>query len=250
MARTLHSLGFSFALALGVLGASPAPSASPGLVQRLVAAYAADVHGILGMQRHFSTVINAGPVHHTEDSDSGLLIDDGAYVKIKYYRIVEDGRAFSSGKIAQRDSQTNGDWAAGKVFFKEPYDRRYAADYTFAEPGTAAACPAATIAVNFKSAVRDIQHGSGTMCVLTSSERVVKLTYVPNAFPPHASAGTITETSAEVLPGVWYVTRIDETFSGHAFIVHGTATFTGVVDHFKRFTTIPEGDTALENRMI
>ena len=202
------------------------------------------------MERHFATVINGGPIHHSEESDSGLLIDDGAYVKIKYYRIVQDGKLFNASKTADRDKQTNADWGAGKVFFKEPYDRRYTGDYTFAEPGTASACPAATIAVNFKSTIGDMQHGNGTMCVQTASERVVKLTYVPNALPPHATSGSVTETSAEVLPGVWYVTRIDETYSGHAFIVHGTATFTGVVDHFKRFTTILEADTALVNRTI
>jgi len=235
------------ALASVSSAAQTAPSlpAQPSLVQRVLSTYS--VRGIIGMQRHFATVINGGPVHHTEQSESGLLTDDGAYVKIKYYRIVRDGRAFSAGDLAKRESQTNSDWAAGKVFFKEPYDRRYSGDYSFTLPGSSAACAAGTIAVSFKSPVQDIQHGSGTMCVRSADAHVIKLTYVPNAYPPHASSGSVTETSSEVLPGLWYVTRIDETYSGHAFILSGTASFTGIVDHFKHFATLGEGEAALAN---
>src|ERR1700687_15544 len=63
----------------------------PALVLRAAAVYTANVRGIIGMQRHFSTVLHAGPVHHTEESDSGLLMKDGSFIKIKYVRIADDG---------------------------------------------------------------------------------------------------------------------------------------------------------------
>jgi len=233
----------------GARAGQAAPSSGPTLVSRVVAAYTTNVRGIIGMQRHFSTVINGGPVHHTEVSDSGLLLKDGAYVNIRYYRIADDGSAFSAAKIAQRNTQTNSDWSAGKIFFKEPYDRRYVADYQFQAPTTEAFCGAAA-AVAFSSTVKDAQHGSGWMCIDQSSARVTKLSYVPNAFPPHASAGSVTETSGTALTGMWYVTRIDETYNGHALIIHGNATFTGVVDHFRRFSDVSSAQAALTSGSI
>jgi hypothetical protein len=239
-------------LALSGARAGQAATSAPGtpaLVARAVAAYTANVRGIIGMQRHFSTVINGGPVHHTETSDSGLLLDNGAYAGIRYYKIADDGSGFTTAKIAQRNSQTNSDWAAGKVFFKEPYDSRYVSDYSFRQPATEAFCGTAA-AVAFSSTVKDTQHGSGWMCIDQSTARITKLTYTPNAFPPHASSGSVTETSGTALSGMWYVTRIDETYNGHALIIHGSATFTGVVDHFRRFSSAASGKAALTNGTI
>lgn len=82
----------------------------PAIVQRAAAVYTTNVRGVVGMQRHFSTVLHAGPIHHTEDSDSGFLMKDGSFVKIKYARIADDGKAFSAQQLAQRNAQTNQDW--------------------------------------------------------------------------------------------------------------------------------------------
>lgn len=242
-------------VALGVLSGAgarqvgPSSVLDPALINHVVAAYSADVRGIIGMRRHFSTVINGGPIRHTELSDSGLLLKNGAYVDIRYYRIADDGRVLAATNVAQRNTQTNSDWSAGKVFFKEPYDQRYVADYRFQRTASPALCGTAA-AVAFSSAVKDTQHGDGTMCIDPSSARVTILLYVPNVLPPHASSGSVTETSGMVLPGVWYVTRIVETYSGHAVIIRGNATFTGVMDHFRRFPGVSSGETALSRGTV
>jgi hypothetical protein len=218
----------------------------PALVTRAAAVYAANVRGIVGLQRHFSTVLHAGPVHHTEESDSGYLMNDGSFVKIKYYRIADDGKAFSAQQIAQRDAQTNQDWTVGKIFFKEPYDPRFIGEYVIDPPQACAACPAGTVAVTFGSGIQDTQHGSGTMWIERATGRVVRLTYIPNVLPPHATFGSVTETSGWAMPNVWYVTRIDGSYRGKAFVLSGTGTFTGVFDRFKRFSTVTQGDAALQ----
>jgi len=217
----------------------------PSLVLRASAVYATNVRGIIGMQRHFSTVLHAGPVHHTEESDSGQLMSDGSFVKISYYRIADDGKAFSAQQIAQRDAQTNQDWTIGKIFFKEPYDRRYPGDYVFDQPQACVACPAGTVAVSFGSGIKDTQHGSGTMWIVAATGRVDRLTYIPNVLPSHATFGTVTETGGRAMPNVWYVTRIDGTYQGKAFVLKGTGTFTGVFDHFRQFSTVTQGRAAL-----
>ncbi|TAM90193.1 hypothetical protein EPN42_06230 [bacterium] len=233
------------AMTVDTRAAVPLRAPAPALVLRAAAVYAANVRGVIGMQRHFSTVLHTGPVHHTEESDSGYLMNDGSFVKIEYVRIVDDGKAFSAKQTAQRDAQTNQDWSVGKIFFKEPYDRRFIGDYVFDAPKACAACPAGTVSVSFGSSIHDTQHGSGTMWIELATGRVDRLTYIPNVLPPHATFGTVTETSGWAMPNVWYVTRIDGVYRGKIFVLSGTGTFTGVFDHFRRFSTVAQGKAAL-----
>ncbi|HVA38996.1 MAG TPA: hypothetical protein VNJ51_15425 [Candidatus Dormibacteraeota bacterium] len=233
------------AMTIDVRASEPTRPPVPALVLRAAAVYAVNVRGVIGMQRHFSTVLHAGPIHHTEESDSGYLMKDGSFVKIKYVRIADDGKAFSAKQIAQRDAQTNQDWTVGKIFFKEPYDPRFVRDYVFDSPTACTACPKGTVAVIFGSSIQDTQHGSGTMWIELATGRVDRLTYIPNVLPPHATFGTVTEISGWAMPNVWYVTRIDGAYRGKAFVVSGTGTFTGVFDHFRRFSTVAKGEAAL-----
>jgi hypothetical protein len=79
---------------------------------------------------------------------------------------------------------------------------------------------------------------------------VVKLTYTPNVLPPHATSGTITETSGVAWPDLWCVVRIDEIYRGHAFLFSGTGTFTAIFDHFRRLPSLAVGEAALRNGKI
>lgn len=226
-------------------------SSVPSIVLRASTAFSTTMRGVVGMQRHFATEVNGGIVKHGEQSDSGQLMQDGRFVKIAYYRIVRDGHPFSPSQIQQRNTETNNDWAAGKVFFKEPYDQHYMSDYSFEQPqGACPACPAGTRAVSFASPIHDAQHGSGVMYINTSNAHVVELTYSAYVLPPHASSGSVTEIGGQALPGLWYVVRIDETYRGHAFVMTGTGTFTGIFNHFRRFPSLSAGEATLQNQTI
>ena len=253
---TLSSIVRAFVLASLVLAwcvpaaaAEPSSSTALDVVRKAMQSYEAGLRGIIGMQRHFTTVINAGIAKHSEESDSGLLIQNGVFHLAHYYRIMRDGKTFTPQQLADRDAQTNKGWSSGKIFFKEPYDPRFIDDYEF---GIAPACNcgAGVEAVSFSSSRHDDQHGYGTMWIDSSDYHVVRLTYVPFVLPPHATSGSVTETTAEVLSNVWYVARIDETYEGHALILHGTGTFTAVMDHFERFSSVAEGETAVKNDTI
>lgn len=226
-----------------------APAVPPAVLRASIA-FGEAMHGLVGMQRHFATALHAGPLGHGERSDSVQLMQDGRSVKIAYYRIVRDGQSFSPSQIQQRSDAANEDWGAGKVFFKEPYDPRYLSDYSFGPPAQCAVCPAGTQAVTFASAIHDSQHGSGVMYIDTAKAHVVKLTYTPYVLPPHASSGSVTETGGPALPDLWYVVRIDEAYRGEAFVIGGIGSFTGVFDHFRRFTSLSAGEAALENHAL
>jgi hypothetical protein len=228
--------------------ASPKP---PEIVQRVIASYEANVHGVVGMQRHFSTLIDAGIVKHTERSDSAILFKDGAFAQLHYYAVIEDGKEFSAAQLSDRDEQASEGWSSGKVFFKEPYDRRFAPDYSFAVVSPCTDCESGTVAVKFESAKHDDQHGAGTMWIAPADGRVVKITYSPYVLPSkYATAGTVTETTGSPLANLWYVVRIDESYQGRIMLLHGTGTFTALFDHFERFGSVAEGTAAVREGTI
>jgi hypothetical protein len=81
------------------------PGTPPPIVRAASRAYAVQVRGIIGMQRHFTTRVSGGPVQHGETSTSGQLMENGQFVRIVYYNIVRDGRPFSAAQIAQRNTK-------------------------------------------------------------------------------------------------------------------------------------------------
>jgi hypothetical protein len=250
-----YCFGAQAALLLLVASGAPAAranaSGAPSIVLRASAAFEATLRGVVGMQRHFSTEVHVGPVTHEEQSDSGLLLQDGRYVKIAYFRIVRDGHPFSAAQIQQRDDESNQAWAAGKVFFKEPYDARYLSDYSFTSPQpNCSGCPTGTQAVNFASTIHDAQHGSGTMYIDTNTARVVKLTYTAYVLPSHASSGSVTEVGGQALPDLWYAVRMRQTYRGNLLLVSGQGAFHGIFDNFRRFASLDAGEAALQNQSI
>lgn len=238
-------------VASGALRTQASAPGVPSIVLRASATFAVGMRGVVGMQRHFTTELQSGPFAHGEQSDSGQLMQDGRFAKIEYYRILRDDHAFAPSQIQKRGDEANENWAAGKVFFKEPYDPQYSRDYAFGTPESGCAiCAAGTQAVKFASTIHDSQHGSGVMYIDTSTAHVMKLTYTAYALPPRASSGSVTEIGGQALRDLWCVVRIDETFQGRAFLISGRATFTGVFDHFRRFPSLGAGEAALQDRTI
>lgn len=172
-------------------------------------------------------------------------MNGGAYVRLKYYRVVRDGQSFSKKQVADRDAEANQGWSAGKIFFKEPYDRRFLTDYRF-ESAPCQGCSGSEVAIRFGSDVHDAQHGNGTMRIDMPSGRVQALTYTPNVLPPHATSGTVTETGSQAAPDVWYVTRIEQKYDGRLFLLSGAVTVISTFDHFQRFATVAQGEAALD----
>jgi hypothetical protein len=245
------ALGCLLLVAAGAQRAQATTSSVPSIVLRASSTFDTTLRGVVGMQRHFSTELQAGPLTHREESDSGLLMQDGRFVRIAYFRIVRDGHPYSPSQIQQRDDEANRDWAAGKVFFKEPYDPRYIGDYSFASPQAGCSeCPPGTKAVTFASTIHDSQHGSGTMYVDTNDNLVIRLNYTPYTLPPHASSGSVTEIGGRGLPDLWYVVRIKETYGGRVFLMNGSGAFSGAFDNFRRFANLGAGEAALQNQTI
>ncbi len=243
--------GLVLLVASGAQRAQATSASVPPIVLRAETAFDATLRGVVGMQRHFSTELRVGPVTHEEQSDSGLLMQDGRFVRIVYFRIVRDGHPFSPSQIQQRDDESNRAWTAGKIFFKEPYDEHYISDYSFGPPQVSCSeCSPGTQAVSFASAIHDSQHGGGVMYIDAGNAHIVKLTYTPYVLPSHASSGFVTEIGGPGLPDLWYAVHIYETYRGHVFLMAGEGSFNGVFDNFRRFTNLSAGEAALQNQTI
>jgi len=222
----------------------------PTIVDHAARTFAQETRGVVGFQRHSQTRIRGGPVSHSESSDSGFVMADGAYAKIKYERVVQDGNTFDAAKLDARNSETNDKWSRGQVFFKEPYEQRYLADYSYTQVSKCADCAPGSVVVSYVAKVRDEQHGDGTMWIDLKSGHVLKSTYSPNVLPQHATWETATETGGRALADLWYVTGIDEQYRGHIAFVSGSATFTTTFDHFRRFKSLKSALEALDNSSL
>ncbi len=223
----------AFAAAGATISPTHAGSGIPDIVRHAASFNSTSLSGIIVEQRHVALQAAAGPMHYAEENDAIVLIQDGQYKHVRYLRMDKNGATASNEEVAQRERQNNDDLARGKGFFKQPYDARYLGDYSYTE--TQCACATHARSIQFRSIVRDDQHGDGTMTIDPATGRVLSLTYTPDVMPPHASSGTVTETFGEAVPGVWTIISIDHSYTGRVAFFHGSGTLAERHDHFQRF---------------
>ncbi|MGC2129540.1 MAG: hypothetical protein WA629_05515 [Candidatus Aquilonibacter sp.] len=239
-------------LTIGALGApvrASAPASSiPAIVQQAAQTAALENSGVTVHERHITVLAEAGPAHFTQSNDAIMLMTDGAYTHIHYLYIEERGHALGANDVAKRESENNRDLERGVGFFKQPFDRRYIADYQYTTaPCT---CDPGEIDVHFTSLVRDDQHGAGTMRIDEGTGHVMELTYTPNVLPDRANSATINETFGQALPGLWTIVRIDREYSGRVLFVSGHGTVTELLDHFHHFTNAGTGEAYYRTAML
>jgi len=235
--------------ALAVPARASAPASSiPAVVQQAAQTAALENSGVTVHERHVSVEAEAGPAHFSQSNDAIMLMTDGAYTHIHYLYIEEKGHALSASDVAKREATNNRDLERGVGFFKQPFDRRFIADYQYTT--APCACDAGQIDVHFTSLMRDDQHGAGTMRIDQTTGHVMELTYTPNVLPDRANSATISETFGQALPGLWTIVRIDREYSGRVLFVSGHGTVTEVLDHFRHFTNAETGEAYYRTAML
>lgn len=233
-------LGMLTICALGVHASARASSSVPPIVARAAQTAALEGFGVIVHDRHITLVAAAGPAHFSQSSDAIMLMNDATYSHIHYLRIEENGHVLNASEMAKREAANNHELEAGKDVFKQPFDRRYLADYQYTiVPCT---CASGEIAVHFTSRIADTQHGAGDMHIDEATGHVLDLTYTPNVWPDHANAGLVSETFGQALPGLWAIVRIDRTYTGRVLFVTGHSTVTEVLDNFHHFTDAEAGE--------
>jgi hypothetical protein len=178
--------------------------------------------------------VHGGFSSRHEDLVMDAVYNDGAIVKVRIWSYAINGKAASAADIASLEQSWDHPKPGDAV--APPFDPRYLNAYEFQRVG------ASTIA--FTSAVRDAGHGSGRF-TYDAQNNVVSFTYQPNALPPHAHSGTISDVRSEVLPGYWAATQETQTYRGS----YGPFAAEGAIDvtysDFRRFSDLTSALQAL-----
>lgn len=228
--------------------ASAPLSSIPAVVQQAAQTAAFENAGVTVHERHITISAEAGPAHFSQSNDAIMLMTDGVYTHIHYLHIEEKGHALAASDVAKRETANNRELEQGAGFFKQPFDRRYTADYQYTT--APCVCNSGEVDVHFASLMRDDQHGIGTMRIDEATGHVMELTYTPYVLPDRANSATISETFGQALPALWTIVRIDRVYSGRVLFVSGHGTVTEVLDNFHHFTNAGTGEAYYRTAML
>ncbi len=185
-----------------MLIASLPPGAPPALAQ-VAQRFTATSRGFVVFQMHRVFDVHSAMQRRHEDLVMNGVYDDGTLVRVRVVSYAINGRPAAAGDIAGVEQSWN--HPKPSDVFAAPFDPKNFGAYQYRDAGNS------TIA--FSSDVRDAGHGSGSF-TYDARGNVVSYTFVPNALPPHATSGTITDQRSEVLPGYWASTAETQQYKG------------------------------------
>jgi hypothetical protein len=196
--------------------------------------FAQGTRGIVAFRLHRVLDVHAGFSRRREDLVLNGIYQNGTIVKVRVVSYTIDGKPASAADQAAMAAAYQNP-KPGEVF-EPPFDGRFIGEYSYRQD------VAGTIA--FTSSVQNAAHGRGTF-TYDADANVVSYTYQPNALPPHASYGTITDTRSEVLPHYWAVTRETQLYKGSYGPFSGSGTEQVDFSDFRRFANLRSATSAL-----
>lgn len=191
--------------------------------------------GIVVYRLHRIFDVHAGPMHRHDELELAVVSQDGHAVKVRVLRALTNGKAAGETAMAQIENRYEHP-KAGDVFHR-PFDSAYLSEYTYRAVDAHI--------YRFTSTMRDSSHGDGTFWVDVSGN-VVKYQYVPNALPPYATSGTVTDERSQVLPDRWFLTREEHAYAGRYLIFSGGAKAAITYDSFTAYPDLQSAFAALQ----
>jgi hypothetical protein len=204
------------------------PADAPPVLAQVAQRYDVTSRGVVAFQMHRVFDVHAGFSRRHEDLVMEGVYDDGALVKVHVQSYAIDGKPAAASDVASLEAS----WDHPKPgdVFAVPFDSRNFGAYEYRSIGSSA--------IGFTSSIRDAGHGQGTF-TYDAQANVTTCTYQPNALPPHASWGEITDRRAEVLPGYWATTQETQAYRGTYGIFSGSGAITVSYSNFQRFADLP-----------
>jgi hypothetical protein len=164
---------------------------------------------------------------------------DAVPQQLRILRMTHDGKPAKDSEVREQERKINDGYRQGKGYFKLPFDPRHMATYTFSDGGSCDDCAPGTRVVRFKSALKDDQHGSGTMR-LDARAHVVAFDFKPNKMPENANEGSMSFVRAEILPGAYGIRSFKGTFKGGVAFLRGDFAMEQRHEDFQRFKSLEE----------
>lgn len=177
---------------------------------------------------------HVGPLRRHEELQLAIVSQDGTTVKVRVIRYQIGGRDQDANARAQIEEKY--EHPNPQDVFHRPFDLRYLNEYTYDNANAQT--------VHFMSRIQDSSHADGSF-TLDKDGNVVEVEYSPKVLPQYASAGTVTDDRAQVLPNYWSVTREVHHYRGHYAIFGGHADVDIEYSQFKRFADLQSATAAL-----
>lgn len=180
-----------------------------------------------------------GPGHNASlDVQSGLLREGDRIAAVRIYSQAKDGKTLSADDLAKAQAEVD------KKLPSDPYVLPLREDqFSDYKVETAACdqCPAGSVELHFTSLKRDAVHGDGTMLVDAASHHIVRIDFVPSAFPKYVDKANVTLTYGRVLPDLWDVVEMRQHYEGHMLMLKGGADVTTSFTNYRRVASLDDG---------
>jgi hypothetical protein len=191
--------------------AAPAPAPDPAaLVQRVSAAYALEMRGVVGLRTQTELTIDGPMFHKRTPSSPWYVYADGD--------LVRSSEAPDARRPLVRDA------------LRPENLSEYA--FTFDE---CSGCAASEVEVAYTSARHDAYHAHGYFIIDTASERVDRSVEIPYQLPWPTRDGRIEVTWGNANATEWLPLTIADTFVGKLGPFSGTAHYVQRLSPYERF---------------
>ncbi|MDQ2681600.1 MAG: hypothetical protein M3Y21_11390 [Candidatus Eremiobacteraeota bacterium] len=208
---------------------------APPIVVQAAQLAAKDHVGVISLHLRQTSEIKGGPIHQSSRVELVGVFDGEKLVRVRVLALVENGRvADDEARAAKAEEILKGQNTGG---FAVPFDARHFGEYRYRE--------LSPTLVQFTSILRDADHGDGRF-ELSAGGQVIKLEYTPDVMPKYATAGTVTQYRAEVLPDFWATVRGESRYTGHYGFISGSGNFGLSEDHFRRYVTLKDAIAEFE----
>ena len=189
--------------------------------------YAAQVRGAATFVVQTHTTVRAGPMAHTEFSETAYAVADGAPSGKIVLRSLVNNAAANADQLAKLSAEP--DRPLSRFGLRLPLLESAAGDYHYGELRESGG----RTDVDFTAKVKDQAHGDGTASFDVAQKHVTQLVIRPAVLPPHATRMTITVEFGSVYEGRWDVVKITRTFSGREGFMTGSGSTTSVYDRYQ-----------------
>jgi hypothetical protein len=210
------------------------PTGAPPALAQVAQRYSDTSRGIVAFQIHRVFDVHGGFSRRHEDLVMNGVYDDGKLVSVHVVSYSINGKPASASDVAGVEQSWN--HPKPEDVFAPPYDASNFGAYHYTRGGPST--------IYFDSTILDAGHGRGSF-TYDAQDDVIAITYQPNALPPHASSGTITDLRSAVLPGYWAATQETQQYSGSYGPFAASGTITVSYSDFRRYPDLQSALRAL-----
>jgi hypothetical protein len=210
------------------------------LARAAALAYAAETKSVVTFVAVTQFDVRSGPFHMHAFSETAYEEDDGAPVRRRILRAIDNGKVATPGDLVQRSAAP--EEPTSRFGMRLPIYASAVGDYTYAKPRV----DGDTVSVDFTAVVRDGAHGDGTLTLYRNEGRIATLVIRPCILPAHATSLTTTLEFGRVSEDRWDVVKITHAFTGKEGLLSGGGASVTTYERYRAFPSESAAEAALD----